>query len=324
MRRRSFAQWFTCAAIASAASLTNAQTWPNGPVRVIVPFAPASTPDLVARVVFERLGARLGATMIVENKGGAAGNLGTDAVAKAQPDGQTIGLGIAGTLGVNALLFKKLAFNPERDLQLVTIAATQPAVLVVSNKLAANSTAELLALMKQNRSKYSFSSLGAGSVAHLAMETLSSRVDADLVHVPYKGSGAAVTAVISGEVDMAVLPAGAVMPHVKAGKIKALAVASAKRSTLLPELPTLAEGGVQDIQADAWIGVVVPAKTPAPIVTRLQAELLQILAEPAIKDKLRLAFMEPVGSTSAEFRKLLDADVARWKPVIQKYDITLD
>lgn len=324
MRLRSVTRWFTCAAIAAAASLTHAQQWPNGPVRVIVPFAPASTPDLVARVVSERLGARLGATMIVENKAGAAGNLGTDAVAKAAPDGQTIGIGIAGTLGVNSMLFKKLAFNPERDLQLVTIAATQPAVLVVSNKLAVNSTAELLALMKKNTGKYSFSSLGAGSVAHLAMETLSSRVDADLVHVPYKGSGAAVTAVISGEVDMAALPAGAVMPHVKAGKIKALAVASAERSTLLPELPTLAEGGVQDIQADAWIGFVVPAKTPAPVVTRLQAELVQILAEPAIREKLRLASMEPVGNSPAEFRKVLDADVARWRPVIQKYNITLD
>lgn len=324
MRRRSLAQWFTCAALASAAFVTQAQSWPTGPVRVIVPFAPASTPDLVARVVSERLGARLGATTIVENKAGAAGNLGTDAVVKAAPDGQTIGVGIAGPLGVNSMLFKKLPFNPERDLQLVTIAATQPAVLVVSNKLGANTTAELLDLVKKNTGKYSFSSLGAGSVAHLAMQTLSSRFDADLVHVPYGGSGAAVTALISGEVDMAVLPAGAVMPHVKAGKIKALAVASGKRSALLPELPTLAEGGVQDIQADAWIGFVVPAKTPAPVVTRLQAELAQILAEPAIKEKLRLAYMEPVGNSPAEFRKVLDADVARWKPVIQKYSITLD
>jgi len=324
MRRRSFAQWFTCAAIATTALLTHAQQWPSGPVRVIVPFAPASTPDVVARVVSERLEARLGATMIVENKAGAAGNLGTDAVVKAPPDGQTIGIGIAGPLGVNSLLFKKLAFNPERDLQLVTIAATQPAVLVVANKLEVNSTGELLALMKKNTSKYSFSSLGAGSVAHLAMQTLSSRVDADLVHVPYSGSAAAVTAVISGEVDMAVLPAGAVMPHVKAGKIKALAVASAKRSALLPELPTLAEGGVQAIQADAWIGFVVPAKTPAPVVARLHAELVQILAEPAIKEKLRLAYMEPVGNTPADFRKVLDADIARWTPVIQKHNITLD
>jgi len=324
MQRRRLAQWLTCTALACAAPFSSAQQWPNGNVRVIVPFAPASTPDLVARVVSERLGARLGATIVVENKGGAAGNLGTDALVKATPDGQTIGVGIAGPLGVNALLFKKLPFDPARDIQLVTIAATQPAVLVVSNKLGANSTAELLALMKKNTGRYSFSSLGAGSVSHLAMETLSSRVGADLVHVPYAGSGAAVTALISGDVDMAVLPAGAVMPHVKTGKIKALAVASAKRSSLLPDLPTLAEDGIADIQADAWIGFIVPAKTPAAIATRLQTELVQILAEPATKEKLRLAYMEPVGNTPAEFRNVLAADVARWKPVIEKNNITLD
>lgn len=324
MQIRRFAQWFTCTALACAATFAHSQQWPKGPVRIVVPFAPASTPDLVARVVSERLGARLGATMVVDNKAGAAGNLGTDALVKAAPDGQTIGVGIAGPLGVNALLFKTLPFNPARDLQLVTIAATQPAVLVVSNKVGATSTAELLALTKKNTGKYSFASLGAGSVAHLAMETLSSRVGADLVHVPYGGSGAAVTAVISGEVDMAVLPAGAVMPHVKSGKIKALAVASAKRSALLPDLPTLAEGGVADIQADAWIGFVVSAKTSPQIVTRLYTELLQILAEPAIKEKLRLQYMETVGNTPAEFRAVLAADVARWRPVIEKNHITLD
>lgn len=324
MQSRRLAQWLTCAALAGAATFSFAQQWPNGPVRVIVPFAPASTPDVVARVVSERLGARLNATMVVENKAGAAGNLGTDALVKAAPDGQTIGIGIAGPLGVNSLLFKKLPFDPARDIQLVTIAATQPAVLVVSNKLGATNTAELLALMKKNTGKYSFSSLGAGSVSHLAMETLSSRVGADLVHVPYAGSGAAVTALISGDVEMAVLPAGSVMPHVKAGKIKALAVASAKRSSLLPDLPTLAEGGIADIQADAWIGFILPAKTPPAIAARLQTELVQILAEPTTKDKLRLAYMEPVGNTPAEFRNVLAADVARWKPVIEKNHITLD
>jgi tripartite-type tricarboxylate transporter receptor subunit TctC len=324
MQRRNFSQWVAFSALACASTMAIAQQWPSGPVRVIVPFAPGSTPDLVARVVAERLGARLSATMIVENKAGAAGNLGTDAVAKAPPDGQTIGIGIAGPLGVNSLLFKKLAFDPARDLHLVTIAATQPAVLVVSQRLGAKSMDELLALMKKNTGKYNFSSLGAGSVAHLAMETLSSRVGGKLVHVPYTSSGAAVTAVISGEVDMAVLPAAAVMPHVKAGKIKALAVASAKRSTLLPELATLAEAGVADIQADAWIGFVVPAKTPPQIVTRLHAELVQVLAEPAVKDKLNLQYMDPVGNTPAEFRSVLAADIARWKPVIQKHNITLD
>src|SRR5258706_12138932 len=326
MHRRHFTRWFVASAIAFAATASHAQDWPKGPVHVIVPFAAGSTPDLVARILSERLGARLGKTMIVENKAGAAGNMGTDAVAKAAPDGQTIGVSIAGPLAVNTLLFKKMPYDPALDLEPVTVAANQSAVLVVSNKLggSVNSAGELLALMKKNTGKYSFSSIGAGTLSHLAMEALSSRASGDLVHVPYGGSGAAVTAVISGEVDMAVLPAAAVMPHVKSGKVKALAVASAKRSPSLPDLPTLAEAGVPDIQADAWIGFIVPAKTRPEIVKRLHSELVQILAEPGVKDKLRLQYMDPVGNSPSEFRSMLAADVARWKPVIQKHNITLD
>ncbi len=156
------------------------------------------------------------------------------------------------------------------------------------------------------------------------MEALSSITNADLVHVPYNGSGAAVTALVAGDVDMALLPAAAVMPHVKAGKLTALAIASARRSPLLPDLPTLAETGVPDVQADAWIGVVAPAKTAPAIVNRLRAEILQIMAEPAVQEKLRTQYMEPLTNTPAQFRSMLAAEVARWKPVIQKHNITLD
>jgi tripartite-type tricarboxylate transporter receptor subunit TctC len=206
----------------------------------------------------------------------------------------------------------------------VTIAATQPSVLVVANKHAVGNANDFFALLKKNQGKYSFSSMGAGTISHLGMEALASRSGADLVHVPYGGSGPAVTAVISGEVDMAMLPAAAVMPHIKAGKIKGLAIAGAKRSPSLPDLPTLAEVGVQDVQADAWIGFIVPAKTPPAIVSRLHDEIAQILGEPAIKDKLRLQYMDPVANSQAEFRSVLSADVARWKPVIEKHKITLD
>lgn len=324
MNRRHFFRWIACCAIPMLASAAMAEDWPKGPVRVIVPYAAGSTPDLLARLVSERLAARLGKPMVVDNKQGAAGNLGTDAIAKAAPDGQTIGVSIAGPLAVNTLLFKRMPYDPAKDLEPVTIAATQPAVLIVSNKIAASNLTELLALLKKNPKKYSFSSMGAGTVSHLGMEALASRADADLVHVPYSGSGFAVTAVISGEVDMALLPAAAVMPQMKAGKVKGLAIASAQRSASLPELPTLAESGVADVQADAWIGFVVPARTPADITKRLHGELVQILAEPAIREKLRLAYMDPVANTPAEFRSVLAADLARWKPVIQKHNITLD
>jgi tripartite-type tricarboxylate transporter receptor subunit TctC len=222
------------------------------------------------------------------------------------------------------LLFKKMPFDPARDLELVTVAVSQPSVLVVSSKHAATGAKEFFALLKSGQAKLNFSSIGAGSISHLAMEAVAARTGADLVHVPYRGSGAAVTAVLTGEVDMALLPAAAVMPHIKAGKIRGLAVASAQRSPSLPELPTLAESGLPDVRADAWIGFIVPAKTPAPIINKLHEQIVEVLAEPAVKDKLRTQYMDPVGNSPAEFRALLASDVARWKPIIQKHNITMD
>lgn len=312
------------AALMTAAPLVSAQAWPKGPVRVVVPFDAGSTPDQVARVVSDRLAARLGQPMVVENKRGAAGNIGTDAVAKATADGQTIGVSIAGPLAVNPLLFKKMPYDPARDFALLTVAVSQPSVLVVALKHSVSSSKELLNLMRGRRASFSFASIGAGSVSHLAMETLAAGAGTDVIHVPYLGSGAAVTALLAGEVDMALLPAAAVMPHVKAGKIRALAVASAKRSPSLPELPTLVESGLPDVRADAWIGFIAPAKTPAAIVQKLHEQITQVLAEPAVKDKLHSQYMDVVGNSPTEFRALLTADVARWKPVIQKHNIQLD
>lgn len=315
-------------AIGAASSLAAAQPaggadWPKAPVRIVVPYGPGSTPDIIARIVADKLAKRSGQPMVVDNKPGASGNLGTDAVAKAAPDGQTIGVSIAGPLGVNALLFKKMPYEA-RDLELVSIAATQPSVLVVPVGLGVGSTDELVALMKKNPGKYNYASMGAGSISHLAMESLASKSGTSVVHVPYAGSGPAVTALLSGNADIAVLPAAAVMAQVKAGKIKALAVATAKRSAALPELPTLAEAGLKDIQADAWMGFVVPAKTPEAIVRRLHAELVQILADPEIREKLKLQYMDVVADTPAEARAVLAADVERWRPVIQKNGITLE
>ena len=308
----------------AAAQTTAATDWPKGPVRVVVPYGPGSTPDIIARIVADRLAKRSGQPMVVENKAGASGNLGTDAIAKAAPDGLTIGVSIAGPLGVNALLFKKMPYDPAKDLELVSIAATQPSVLVVPVSLGVASTDELVALMKKNPGKYNYASMGAGSISHLAMEALAVRSGTSVVHVPYAGSGPAVTALLSGNADIAVLPAAAVMAQVKAGKIRALAVATARRSPALPELPTLAEAGIKDVQADAWMGFVVPAKTPEAIVKKLHAELVAILADPEIRDRLKLQYMDVVADTPAEARAWLAADVERWRPIIQKNNIALD
>jgi tripartite-type tricarboxylate transporter receptor subunit TctC len=300
-----------------------AQEWPQSPVRLVVPFDAGSTPDLAARLIGDRLATKLRQPFVVDNKSGAAGNIGTDAVAKANPDGRTIGVSIAGPLGVNALLFKKLPYNTAKDIDLVTMVVSQPSVLVVSKKLATTSPKQLLALLKGN-AKLSYASIGAGSISHLAMAAFVAQSGGDVVHAPYKGSGAAVTAVLSGEVDMALLPAAAVMPHVKAGKLRALAVASPARSASLPDLPTLAESGLPDIKGDAWIAFIAPAKTPAAVIKTLHDQIVQVLAEPEIREKLRAQYMDPVGNTPEEFRKQLDADVARWTPVIEQNGITLD
>ena len=324
---RAFARAGVALAFATAAVGAFAQTaadWPKGPVHIIVPYGPGSTPDIIARIVGDKLAKRTGQPMIVDNKPGAAGNLGTDAIAKAPPDGSTIGVSIAGPLGVNALLFKKLPYDPAKDLELVSIAATQPSVLVVPSSLGVNSTDDLVALMKKNPGKYNYASMGAGTISHLAMEALATRSGTTVVHIPYAGSGAAVTALLSGNAEMAVLPAAAVMPQVKAGKVKALAVATGKRSGALPELPTLAESGLKGIQADAWMGFVVPAKTPEAIVTRLHDELVQILTEPEVREKLKLLYMDVVADSPAEARAVLSADIERWRPIIQKNNITLD
>ncbi len=316
-------------ALGTACTLAAAQgaaptDWPKGPVRIVVPYGPGSTPDIIARIVADKLVRRTGQPMVVDNKPGASGHLGTDAVAKAAPDGQTIGVSIAGPLGVNALLFKKMPYDAARDLELVSIAATQPSVLVVPTTLGVNSTDELVTLMKKNPGKYNYASMGAGSISHLAMEALAARSGTSVVHVPYAGSGPALTALLGGNADIAVLPAAAVMAQVKAGKIKALAVATAHRSAALPDVPTLAEGGIRDVQADAWMGFVVPAKTPDAIVRRLNAELVAILADPDVREKLKLQYMDVVAGSPAEARAVLNADIERWRPIIQKNNIALD
>ncbi|MGZ5105947.1 MAG: Bug family tripartite tricarboxylate transporter substrate binding protein [Usitatibacter sp.] len=318
---------FTFAGALVAAALSTAspaQEWPSGPVHIVVPFGPGSTPDIVARLVADRLSARLGKPVIVDNKPGAGGNIGTDAVAKAAPDGQTIGLSIAGPLAVNTLLYRSMPYDPARDLAPVTIAATQPSILVVAPRLGVSTTAELVALLKANPGKYNYSSMGGGSISHLAMEALSARSGAQIVHVPYSGSAPAVLALLTGEVDLACLPATVAMPQIKAGKLKALAVATEKRSPALPGIPTLREAGIENVFADAWMGFVVPARTPAPVVKRLQEELVRALDDPQVREKLRAQYMDVVAGSPAEFRAVMAADLARWKPVIEKNHIKLD
>lgn len=297
-----------------------AQEWPTKPVKVIVPFDAGSTPDFAARLIGERLAAQLQQPFVVENRSGAAGNIGTNVVAKAKADGYTLGVSIAGPLGVNALLMQELPYDPKTDLQLVTVAVSQPSVLVVGPKLKANTAEELMEFLEKNTT-LSYASIGAGSISHLAMAALIAQTEGDAVHVPYRGSGAAVTAVLSGDVEMALLPAATVMPHVQAGTLRALAVASPERSASLPDIPTLAESGLPAIKGDAWIGVIAPADTPPAILKTLHETLVNILNDTKVQEQLRARYMDPVGNTPEAFHEQLQADLTRWQPIIEKNQI---
>lgn len=305
------------------AGAAGAQDWPNRAVRIVVPFGPGSTPDGAARVIAERLQARLGQPFVIENKAGAGGNLGTDAVAKAPPDGTTIGVSIVGPLALNTLLFPRMPYDPFRDLAPITILGAQPSVLVVNNDLPARSAGELVALLQRDPGRYNFASIGVGSLSHLAMEAIAMRSGTRPVHIPFPGSPAAVTALIRGDVQMAVLPAGSVVAQAEAGQFRMLAVTAARRSPLLPEVPTLKELGIAGIEADAWVGLIAPAGLPDAIADRLGGTVREILAEPATRERLRAQFISPDGGSAAEFRAVVQAELDRWGPVIRANDIRI-
>jgi tripartite-type tricarboxylate transporter receptor subunit TctC len=304
------------ASLIAIAAPAFAQDWPTKTVRIIVPFGPGSTPDIIARLLADRLAARLGATFVVEDKPGASGNIGTDLVAKAEPDGHTIGVSIPGPLAINTLLFSKLPYDPAKDLALITILTTQPSVLAVNINVPAANVAELIALLKREPGKFNFGSIGNGSLSHLAMEAIALKSGTQMVHVPYGSSPQAMTAVIRGDVHMAVLPAISVLPHAAAGAVRMLAITSPRRSALLPDVPTLKESGI-DVEANAWNGLIAPAGTPEPVLAKIHDVVVAVLKEPEVRDKLRTQVMEPVGSSPAEFRAQVEAEIARWTPVIK-------
>jgi tripartite-type tricarboxylate transporter receptor subunit TctC len=309
--------------LALAAQPAAAQNWPTKPVRIIVPFGAGSTPDVVARLIADHLQTKLGQPFVIENKPGASGNTGTDAVAKAEPDGATIGISIGGPLAINTLLFSKLPYNPATDIAPITQLITQPSALAVNSDVKVNSVAELVELLKREPGKYNFGSIGNGSLSHLAMEAIAIKSGTKMVHIPYPSSPAAMTAIIRGDVQMGCLPAISVTPHAAAGKVKILAVSTAKRSPFLPQIPTLKEARI-DVEADAWMGMIAPGRTPEAIVARIQREVVEAIGTTAIRDKLAAQLMEPIGNTPAEFRARIEGEIARWAPVIKAADVKVN
>ena len=300
-----------------------AQAWPTKLVKIIVPFAAGATPDVVARLIADDLQTRLSQAFIIENRPGASGNTGTAAVAKAEPDGGTIGVSIGGPLAINTLLFPSLPYDPRKDLTPITLLVTQPSVLAVNASLGVSDTRALIDIIKRNPGKYAFGSIGAGSLSHLAMEAIALKSGTALVHVPYASSPQAVTALLRNDVQMVYLPAISIMPQLHSGGIKVLAVSTAERSPLLPDIPTLKESGI-DVEADAWSGLIAPAGIPKAMTARIGQFVAQAVTTPVVRDKLAAQFMTPIPGTPAEFRARIDDDIARWSPVIEAAKIKIE
>ncbi|MDB5953404.1 tripartite tricarboxylate transporter substrate binding protein [Ramlibacter sp.] len=298
-------------------AFAQAQEWaPSRPVRIIVPIV-GSTNDVVARLVAPKLQEALGQPVIVENKPGAGGNIGADMVAKAAPDGHTLLVGYNGPLAINPTLFDKMPYDPVKDLQPLTLAVRAPQYLVVNPASGITSLQDLVAKAKAQPNRFSYASIAVGSASHLTMEMLKSAAGINLVHVPYKGSGQAVTDLLAGNVQMGFFVPGNVQQFVKEGRLRLLASSGAKRFHGTPDVPTLAESGYKDFEATSWIGFLTTANTPRPIVDRYHRELVKILTSPDTSARLRDMEFEVVANTPEQFSAWIKSEIGRWGQVIK-------
>jgi tripartite-type tricarboxylate transporter receptor subunit TctC len=303
-----------------AASAAFAQDYPVRPIRMIVPYPPAGGTDIVARVVNEPLSRELGQPIVVDNKGGAAGNLGTDLAAKAPADGYTV-LFTLSSHTINPKLYPHLPFDAEKDFAAVSLAAYIPQILVAHPSVPVNNVQQLIAYAKAQPGKLNYASVGIGSPAHVAGELFKLRAGVDIVHVPYKGGGPAIAGILGGQVQFAIVSLPAALQQVKAGQLKAIAVAGDKRSIAAPDIPTIKEQGV-DCVVNSWYGALVPAKTPPAVVTKLNAAMVKVLQTPETRDRLLLQGAEAASTTPAEFDKLIRDELKQWEYVIREAKIT--
>ena len=307
------------AMLACTAADVPAQTWPAKPVRIVVPFTPGGGLDIQARMFAKKFYETLGQTCVVDNRTGAGGLIGAEAVARAAPDGYTI-LFSSASLAVNVSLYKKLAFDPVKDLDPVSWVSSVPLVLTVHPSVPVRSVPELVALAKKRAGQFNASSNGVGTTSHLSIEMLKQYAGVAVTHVPYKGGGPATTAVLSGEVDMAFVPLLSAQPFMKSGKVRVLAVTTAKRSSALPNVPTM-KSFYPEFESDNWYAFFVPAGTPQEIVTRLNSEILRALKAPDIIDYMSHDGADPVGSTPAELAAHYRSEVVRYAKLIKAANI---
>ena len=306
----------TAAAYAQAQSIP-AGNYPNRPIRMILPQSPGGPTDMIGRTIAQKLGDNLGQTVVPDNRSGAAGNVGCEIASKSAPDGYTILLGAPGCLTINPSLYQKLPFDPLRDFQPITQLTSGPEMLVVHPSVAATSVKELVALVKAKPNAFNFSSGGAGTPNHLASELFRGAAGLQMVHVPYKGTGPAIAAVVAGQVQMMMSSLPPALPQVKAGKLRGLAVTSAQRSKVVPEIPTIAESGYPGFEMGTWHSILVPVKTPQPIVTKLHGELVKVLGQADVRERFASQGLDTVGSTPEQFREHLQKETAKYARVIK-------
>jgi tripartite-type tricarboxylate transporter receptor subunit TctC len=308
----------TCV-VASAA----AQDYPNRPVRMVVPYAAGGGVDIVARAVSQELAKGIGQPVIVENRTGAGSNIGSDFVAKAAPDGYTL-LMASPANAINMSLYRKMPYDTQRDLAPVALVGAVPSVLVVNPALPAKTVAELVALAKEKPGSLNYGSGGSGTSEHLSAEMFKSLAAIDLVHVPYKGGANAMTDVVSGQLSLMFTNMLGAMPHIRSGKLKAIAIADSRRSPSLPEVPTFAEAGFKDFEVLVWWGVMAPTRTPAPVITYLNREIIAALGAPELKERLDGMGARIIGGTPEQFGAFVAAEIVRWARAVQVSGATQD
>lgn len=313
------------AAVAVLASLAAqaATTYPLRPIRIIVAYTPAGTTDILARAVGQKMTEAWGQTVLVDNRPGANGNIGTEITANATPDGYTIVMGTAATHSINNTLYPKLKWDAVKNFAPISLVARVPNILVVNNSLPVKSVRELIAYGKANPGKLNHGSPGLGSTGHLSAELFKSSTGLNMTHVPYKGSAPTLADLVAGQIQVVIDNMPPYLPHVQSGKIRALAVTTAQRSAAAPELPTMQEAGVTGYEAGSWFGLLAPAGSPRDVIGKLSAETARILRLPDVKARLSALGAEPVGGTPGEFAAFIRSEQAKWRQVIRQADIRL-
>ena len=302
----------------------DAATFPSHAVKIVVPFAPGGATDITARLIGEKLSKKWGQPVVIENRAGAGGNVGSDLVAKAAPDGYTLLVGVTGSHAINTSLMKSMPYHPLRDFEPLTLATIFPNAIVVNAKVPANTLPELVALLKANPAGYSYGSDGNGTASHLTMELLKSKGGFAITHIPYKGGAPMVTDLVGGQIQVGITGLPAVQQHVKAGTLKLIAITTAQRMPASPGYPTIAEQGFPGFAAAPWAGFFAPKGTPAPIVAKLSGDLVEVMLMPDVQQKMQEMGSQLVPTSPAEFRKFVEDEIAKWSEAVKVSGASVD